>query len=161
MKGDPKVIAILNEVLKAELTAINQYFVHAEMLENWGYHALANYTRKESIGEMKHAEAAMERIFYLDGMPTMEYFELNVGKDVKTQFENDLALEVKAVKRLNDGIAYCVQIGDNGTRELLAKILTDEEEHIDFLEAQLTQIEQMGIQNFLAQQIGENEGGGH
>src|ERR1700744_1754709 len=131
MKGDPKIIAILNEVLKAELTAINQYFLHAEMCENWGYQRMAKHTRKESIEEMQHAEILMERILYLDGTPNMsDYFKINIGQTVEQQFKNDLALEVDAVKRLNDGIKLCVAQGDNASRELAEKILTDEEHHI-------------------------------
>lgn len=159
MRGNEQVIAILNEVLKAELTAINQYFLHAEMCENWGYLKLAKVTRKESIEEMTHAEALMERILYLDGMPTMnELFALRIGRNVKEQLENDLQLEYEAVPRLNRGIALAVQVGDNGSRELLTKILTDEEHHVDYLEAQLNIIREIGIENYLAQQI---EGEGH
>ena len=154
MRGNKQVIALLNEVLKAELTAINQYFLHAEMCENWGYMRLAASGRKESIEEMLHAEALIERILYLDGTPTMhELFPLRIGKTVKAQIENDLQLEYEAVPRLNKGIALCVEVGDNGSRDLLAKILSDEEHHVDFLEAQLQQIAEVGIENYLAQQI--------
>ena len=161
MKGDPKVIAVLNEVLKAELTAINQYFLHAEMCENWGYEKLAKKTRVESIEEMTHAEKLMERILYLDGTPNMtDYFKINIGPTVKAQLKNDLDLEYAAVKRLNDGVKLCVSAGDNGSRELLEKILLDEEHHIDYLEAQLHAIEEMGYDNYLAQHLhkGEEEG---
>ena len=158
MKGDPKIIAILNEVLKAELTAINQYFLHAEMCENWGYLRMAKHTRKESIEEMQHAEKLMERILLLDGGPNMsDYFKINIGQTVKQQLENDLDLEYKAVKRLNDGIKTCVAAGDNGSRELLEKILLDEEHHIDWLEGQLHMIKEMTYENYLAQQLGEGE----
>ena len=158
MKGDAKVIAILNEVLKAELTAINQYFLHAEMCENWGYERLAKITRKESIEEMQHAEKLMERLLLLDGTPNMtDYFKINIGQNVKQQFENDLKLEETAVKRLNDGIKACVAAGDNGSRELLEKILLDEEHHIDYLEAQLHAIDEMTYENYLAQQLKEQE----
>src|SRR4028118_1837897 len=127
MRGNEGVIAVLNETLKAELTAINQYFLHAEMCENWGYMKLAGYTRKESIEEMRHAEALMERILYLDGMPTMnELFPLRIGRNVREQLANDLELENEALPRLNEGIALAVSVGDNGTRELLTKVLTDE-----------------------------------
>ena len=154
MKGDPKIIAILNQVLKAELTAINQYFLHAEMCENWSYKRLAEHTRKESIEEMQHAEKLMERILYLDGTPNMsDYFKINIGPNVKAQFQNDLQVEYDAVKRLNAGIETCVDLGDNGSRELLESILTDEEEHIDWLEAQLHAISEMGIQAYLSQQL--------
>jgi len=162
VKGDAKVIAVLNEVLKAELTAINQYFLHAEMCENWGYEKLAKKTRVESIEEMTHAEKLMERILYLDGTPNMtDYFKINIGATVKAQLKNDLDLEYAAVKRLNDGVKLCVSAGDNGSRELLEKILLDEEHHIDYLEAQLHAIEEMGYDNYLAQHLhaGEEEEG--
>ena len=158
MKGDAKVIAFLNQVLKAELTAINQYFLHAEMCENWGYYRLAHLVRKESIEEMTHAEKLMERILYLDGTPNMsDYFKINIGADVEAQFKNDLQLEYDAVKRLNDGIKLCVAQNDNGSRELAEQILTDEEHHIDWLEGQLHAIGEMGIQNYLAQQLKKEE----
>ncbi len=154
MKGDSKIIALLNEVLKAELTAINQYFLHAEMLENWTYYRLAKLTKKESIEEMTHAEKLMERILYLEGTPNMsDMFKINVGTSVDQQFKFDLQLEYDAVKRLNDGIVLCREVKDDGSRELLAQILRDEEHHIDWLEAQLDIIKQMGLQNYLAQQL--------
>lgn len=160
MKGDAKVIKLLNQVLKAELTAINQYFLHAEMCHNWRYEKLYGFIRKESIDEMKHAEALMERILYLEGTPNMtDYFKINIGPTVEQQFKNDLQLEYEAVDRLNEGIKACVAVGDNGSRELLEKILVDEEGHVDWLEAQLHAIEEMGIQNYLAQQLhGDEEG---
>jgi bacterioferritin len=158
MKADPKIIAVLSEVLKAELTAINQYFLHAEMCENWGYVRMAKHMRKESIEEMHHAEKLMERILYLDGTPNMsDYFKINIGQNVKAQLENDLQVEYDAVKRLNTGVATCVQVGDNGSRDLLEGILTDEEEHIDWLEGQLHAITEMGIENYLAQQLHDKE----
>ena len=154
MKGDPKVIAVLSQVLKAELTAINQYFLHAEMCENWGYARMAKLVKKESIEEMMHAEILMERILYLDGTPNMsDYFKINIGQTLKEQLQNDLNLEYEAVKRLNNGIQTCVDVKDNGSRELLEKILTDEEHHIDWLEGQLHAIKEMGIENYLAQQL--------
>jgi bacterioferritin len=154
LKGNKKVIAYLNEVLKAELTAINQYFLHAEMCSNWGYKRLYAITRKESIGEMKHAEEVMERILFLDGQPSMsELFPLRVGMSVKAQMENDLALELEAVARLNDAVKVAVEAGDNGSRDLFEKILTEEEEHVDFLEAQLHLIREVGLENYLAQQL--------
>ena len=154
MKGDPKVIAVLQQVLKAELTAINQYFLHSEMCENWGYYGLAGLTKKESIEEMGHAEVLIERILYLDGTPNMsDYFKINIGDSVKAQLQNDLQLEYDAVKRLNDGIKLCVAAGDNGSRELLNKILSDEEHHIDWLEGQLHAIDEMGMENYLSQQL--------
>ena len=159
MKGDAKVIALLNEVLKAELTAINQYFLHSEMCENWGYHRLADETKKESIGEMKHAEILMERILLLDGTPNMsDYFKINIGQNVKQQLENDLQLELDAVKRLNAGINLCVAAKDNGSRELLEKILVEEEEHIDHLEGQLHALSEIGIEAYLAEQLHGSEG---
>ena len=160
MKGDAKVIKLLNLVLKAELTAVNQYFLHAEMCHNWRYEKLYGFIRKESIDEMKHAEILMERILYLEGTPNMtDYFKINIGATVEQQFKNDLQVEYEAVARLNEGIKACVAVGDNGSRELLEKILVDEEQHVDWLEAQLHAIEEMGIQNYLAQQLhGDEEG---
>jgi bacterioferritin len=158
MKGDAKVIAVLQEALKAELTAINQYFLHAEMCENWTYYRLAETTRKESIEEMTHAEKLIERILYLDGTPGMsDYFKINIGATLEQQFKNDLQLEYDAVKRLNNGIRTCEAAGDNGSRELLKQILMDEEHHVDWLEGQLRAIKEMGIQNYLAQQLGEKK----
>ena len=158
MKGDPKVIQFLNQVLKAELTAINQYFLHAEMCENWGYQRLAKLIKKESIEEMTHAEKLMERILYLDGTPNMtDYFKINVGATVEAQIKNDLNLEYDAVKRLNEGIKLCMTAGDNGSRDLAQKILDDEEHHVDWLEAQLHAIGEMGIANYLAQQLKEEK----
>ena len=156
MQGDLKVIDLLNEVLKAELTAINQYFCHGEMCENWGYNKLASYIRKEAIDEMRHAEKLIERLLFLEGVPNMaDMFPIKIGQDVKTQFENDLALELAALPRLNGAIDASVAAGDNGSRELFEKILVDEEEHVDWLEAQLGMIEQMGIGIYLAEQIHE------
>ena len=160
MKGDTKIIAVLSEVLKAELTAINQYFLHAEMCENWGYERMAAHTRAESIEEMTHAEKLIERILYLDGTPNMsDYFKINIGSNMKTQLQNDLQLEYDAVKRLNEGIRTCTAAGDNGSRELLEKILSDEEHHIDWLEGQLHAVGEMGIENYLAQQLHGHEEG--
>ncbi|MBZ5631376.1 MAG: bacterioferritin [Acidobacteriia bacterium] len=158
MKGDAKVIAVLQEVLKAELTAINQYFLHAEMCENWSYYKLAETTRKESIEEMTHAEKLIERLLYLDGTPNMsDYFKINIGATIEQQLKNDLDLEYDAVKRLNNGIRICETASDNGSRELLKQILTDEEHHVDWLEGQLHVIKEMGIQNYLAQQLGDKK----
>jgi bacterioferritin len=156
VKGNPKIIAVLNEVLKAELTAINQYFLHAEMCANWGYYRLAGVTRKESIEEMTHAEKCMERILYLEGTPNMsDYFKINIGSNVLDQLNNDLQLEYDAVKRLNKGIVLCRDLKDDGSRELLKSILLDEEHHIDWLEAQLHAIKEIGIQNYLTHWMGE------
>lgn len=158
MKGSPEVIAVLQEVLKAELTAINQYFLHGEMCDNWGYQRLAGLIKKEAVDEMKHAEVLIERILYLDATPNMtDYFKINVGETVPKQFENDLELEKQAVARLNRGIKTCWEHGDGGSRELLEHILTDEEHHIDWLEAQLFMIEQMGLAAYLAEQMKNGE----
>jgi bacterioferritin len=157
MKGNPKVLAELNKALREELTAINQYFLHAEMCENWGYQKLAEYIKKQSIGEMKHAEALMERILFLDGTPSMMPLELNVGGTVKGMIESDLALEVSAVKQYNDAIAIATREGDNGSRDLLVELLKDEEDHVDFLEAQMHQIKEIGYERYLSMQMGEQE----
>jgi bacterioferritin len=157
MKGNPKVLAELNRALKEELTAINQYFLHAEMCENWGYHRLSEYIKKQSIGEMKHAESLMERILFLDGTPSMQPLDVKIGRTVREMIENDLALEHGAVKMYNDAVALAVKEGDNGSRELLEKLVKDEEEHVDFLEAQTHQIKELGYENYLAQQMGELE----
>ncbi|MGZ8869382.1 MAG: bacterioferritin [Thermoanaerobaculia bacterium] len=158
MKGDKKVIELLNEVLTAELTAINQYFVHGEMCENWGYQRLHHEIRKHSIGEMKHAEEVIERILFLEGMPNVQrLWKINIGETVPEQMKVDLALEIDAVKRLNAGIEACRAADDNNTRHLLEEILHDEEEHIDWIEAQIALIEQVGVPNYLAQQIKKDE----
>jgi bacterioferritin len=154
MKGDRKIIEILNDVLTAELTAINQYFVHGEMCENWGYLQLHHAIRLHSIGEMKHAEEVIERILFLEGIPNMQRLgKINIGENVPEQFKVDLALEMDAVKRLNEGIEQCRELDDNTSRHLLEEILAEEEDHIDWIEAQLGLIEQVGAQNYLAQQI--------
>jgi len=154
LKGNKKVIDYLNEVLRAELTAINQYFLHAEMLNNWGYQKLYQHTRRESIEEMHHAEELMERILFLDGTPIMtETFPLRIGESVKEQFENDLKLEMEALPRLNEAVKAATEARDNGSRDLFEKILLDEEDHVDWLEAQLHMIKEVGIENYLATQI--------
>jgi bacterioferritin len=154
MQGQAKVIEALNDVLTAELTAINQYFVHAKMCQNWGYDRLAGRIRAESIDEMKHADELIDRILYLDGVPNVQRLnKVNIGEDVKEQLECDVALEYEAVKRLNAAIPMCVELRDHGSRELLEQILVSEEHHIDWLEAQLDQIKQMGIENYLAAQV--------
>ena len=157
MKGNPKVLAQLNRALQEELTAINQYFLHAEMCENWGYHKLSEFIKKQSIGEMKHAEALIERILFLDGSPSMMPLELNVGGTVKGMIESDLALEVSAVKQYNDAVAIATSEGDNGSRDLLVRLLKDEEDHVDFLEAQMHQIKELGYERYLSMQMGEND----
>ncbi|HVO26955.1 MAG TPA: bacterioferritin [Candidatus Margulisiibacteriota bacterium] len=154
MKGNAKVIEALNDVLTAELTGINQYFIHAKMCENWGYKRLAEINRKEAISEMKHADEVIERILFLDGVPNMQRLsKVRVGETVPEQLKLDHGLELEAVSRLNKGIALAVDVGDNGTRELLEDILVSEEEHVDWLEAQSELIKQVGEQNYLAQQI--------
>jgi bacterioferritin len=157
MKGNAKVLAELNKALGEELTAINQYFLHAEMCENWGYRKLSDFIKKQSIGEMKHAEVLIERILFLDGSPSMMPLELKVGGTVKGMLESDLALEVRAVKQYNDAVAVATREGDNGSRDLLVTLLKDEEEHVDFLEAQMHQIKELGYERYLAQQVGEHE----
>ena len=154
MRGNDQVIAKLNEALKEELTAINQYFLHAEMCHNWGYHKLGDYIKKQSIDEMKHAEQITDRVLYFDGNPNFQrYNPLRIGETVPEQFQADLRLEYDAVERLNRGIAKAAEVGDNGTRELLEGILVSEEEHVDWLETQLETIRQIGTENYLAQQL--------
>jgi bacterioferritin len=152
--ADPRILEMLQEILKGELTAINQYFLHAEMCENWGYQKLASYIRKESIDEMRHAEALIERLLFLEGTPNMiDYFKMRVGSSIKQQLENDLMLELEAIPRLNRGIALAQEVMDTGSRELFEHILVDEEKHVDWLEAQLGMINDVGLPNYLAQQI--------
>ena len=154
MQGDSGVIELLNEVLTAELTSVNQYFADAKMCANWGYERLAEKVRHESIDEMRHVEQLTDRILYLDGVPNYQrLFSVRVGETVAEQFELDLQTERESIKRLNDGIATCVSVGDNGSRELLAHILVDEEEHADWLETQLEAIRQIGIENYLTEQL--------
>jgi len=157
MKGKSEVIAALSEMLKEELAAINQYILHAEMCENWGYHRLSKFTKMQSIGEMKHAEQIIERILFLEGMPQMDVMgKITIGKDVAQQLKNDLALEKGAVVAYNHAIETCRKAGDNATADFLKVILVDEEEHVDHLETQLELIEQIGLQNYLSQQLGES-----
>jgi bacterioferritin len=154
MRGNDEIIEILNEVLTAELTAVNQYFLHSKMMENWGYRRLAAHTRHESIDEMKHADEVTDRILFFDGIPNFQrYFPLHIGETVPEQFQSDLELEYIAVERLNRGVAAAVAAGDTGTRELLARILVSEEEHIDWLETQLETIRQIGAELYLSQHI--------
>ena len=158
MQGNPEVIAKLNEALKEELTAINQYFLHAEMCENWKYEKLGNFIKKQSIDEMKHAEEIIERILFLDGTPNMtELMHLNIGQNVKQQLENDLKLEVNAVKMYNDAVRLAREANDNASRELFERLLKDEEKHVDWLEAQLHQIKELGYERYLTMQICECE----
>jgi bacterioferritin len=154
MKGDPKVIEALNEVLSAELTAINQYFVHAKMCENWGYERLAKKKREESIDEMKDADAIIERILYLEGVPNMQRLNpVRVGENPVEQHHLDLALEREAVVRINQAITLCGEKGDAGTRELLEHVLKGEEASVEWLEAQLHIVEEIGKERYLAEQI--------
>ena len=156
MQGKPKVIASLNEALKEELTAINQYFLHAEMCENWHYGHLADHIKKESIDEMKHAEALIERILFLDGTPNLtELMKLTVGGNVKDQLESDLKLEIEAVGMYNNAIKVAREEGDNASRELFERLLKDEEAHVDWLEAQVHQIKELGYERYLTQQVRE------
>jgi len=158
MKGDPQVIDGLNRALTIELTAINQYFCQAKMCKNWGYNRLAKKHYEESLGEMKHAEKIIDRIIFLEGTPEIARYDvIRVGTDVKEQFENDLALEMKGVKAYNELIDLCIKLKDNGTRELVEPILTESEEHVDWLETQLDLINTLGIQNYLTEQMGEAE----
>lgn len=154
MKGDEKIIDLLNDVLTGELTAINQYFIHARICENWGYQKLWKKLREESIEEMRDADKLIARILFLDGLPNLQRLgKVNVGQTVLEQLKLDLDLEKAAVKRLNDGIELARGLGDNGTRELLEELLTGEETHANWIEEQLVLIEQVGEQNYLSQQI--------
>jgi bacterioferritin len=154
VKGHDQIIAALNDVLTAELTAVNQYFIHARMCENWGYQRLWTKIREESIGEMKHADRLIARILYLEGVPNLQRLgKVNVGETVPEQFRLDLEVEKAAIKALNASIELCRGLGDDGSRELLADILEGEEEHANWIEAQLTLIAQVGEANYLAQQI--------
>lgn len=139
------------------MTAINQYFLHAEMCENWGYHKLSAYIKKQSIGEMKHAEALLERILFLDGIPVMKPLDLAVGGTVREMIQSDLRLELSAVKQYNAAIQIATEQKDNGSRDLLVTLLKDEEEHVDWLEAQAHQIEELGYERYLTMQLGGDE----
>ena len=155
MKGNEGIIARLNELLADELTAINQYMVQSEMCDNWGYEKLHKSIEKRAIDEMKHAEKLIARILFLEGTPNVSKLnKINIGADVESQHKNDLKSEQGAVRAYNQSIGMAVEVGDNGTRELLEGILKDEEDHLDWIEAQLDQIEQMGIQNYLVEQLG-------
>ena len=153
MKGDPKVIEHLNTVLKNELTAINQYFLHSRMLKDWGLHKLGDYEYGESIDEMKHADAIIERVLFLEGLPNLQDLgRLRIGENVPEILEADLALEMDAIPDLRDGIAYCEEIRDYVTREIFDRILESEEEHVDFLETQLGLVDKLGLENYLQSQ---------
>jgi bacterioferritin len=154
MKGNEKIIASLNNLLADELTAINQYIVHSEMCDNWRYEKLHKVIEERAITEMKHAEKLISRILFLEGSPTVSILKtINIGKDIEKQFENDLAAEYGAVKGYNEGIRLAYDLGDNGTRELMDSILSDEEEHVDWLEAQIDQVKMMGLQAYLVEQV--------
>jgi bacterioferritin len=156
MRGDPQILDALNEILTSELVAINQYFVHFRMLENWGYKRIAKKKREESIEEMKHADRVIQRILYLEGVPNMQRLgPVRVGEDPVEMHQVDLQLELEALQRLNQTIALCLEKQDTGTRELLESILTEEEDSIDWLEAQLHIIEDIGRERYLAEQLHE------
>ncbi len=155
MKGNEKIIAALDARLADELTAINQYMVHAEMCENWGYGRLHEAVEKRAFTEMKHAEKLIERILFLEGKPTVSKLnKINIGADVEKQLKNDLGSENTAVKDYNNDIRLATEVGDNGTRDFLVSILREEEDHIDWIEMQLDQIQQLGLQNYLVEQMG-------
>jgi bacterioferritin len=155
MKGNEEVISVLNEVLTSELTAINQYFIHSKMCDDWGFQKLAVKKREESIEEMRHADIVIARILFLEGVPNMQrYFPVKVGEDAIEQHRLDLEVEYDAVKRLNAGIELCTRESDNTTRQLLEGILQQEEEGIDWLEAQLHLVETIGKERYLAEQLG-------
>jgi bacterioferritin len=154
MKGNERVIEALNARLADELTAINQYIVHSEMNDNWGYEKLHEAIEKRAIEEMKHAESLIARILFLEGIPLVSNLnQMHIGADVEAQHKNDWAAEEAAIKAYNEDVNLAVEVGDNGTRELLESILKDEEEHIDWIEAQLDQIKQIGIQHYLVEQM--------
>jgi bacterioferritin len=154
MQGDPQIIDVLNDILTAELTAINQYFVHAKMCQNWGYERLAKKKREESIEEMRDADAIIERVLYLDGVPNMQrLYPVKVGQDGVEQHQLDLELETAAIRRLNNAIGLCREKGDNGTRELLERILKGEESSADWLQGQLHIVNEIGKERYLAEQI--------
>jgi bacterioferritin len=154
MKGNEKILAALNNLLSDELTAISQYMVHSEMCDNWRYTKLHKVIEERAITEMKHAEKLIARILFLDGTPVVSSLKkINIGADIEAQFDNDLAAEYGAVKGYNEGIRLAYELGDNGSRELMDSILTDEEEHVDWLEAQIGQVKLMGLQSYLVEQV--------
>lgn len=156
MQGDPRIIDLLNQVLRKELTGINQYFIHSRMCKNWGYAVLAKHGYDESIDEMKHADKIIERVLFLDGVPNLsDYDPILIGTDVRQQLANDLNLEMAALQVLRPGVQLCLEVGDHASRELLEHIVEDEERHVDWIEAQLHKIQEVGYQGYLAQQIYE------
>ena len=158
MKGHKKILELLNDVLTSELTSVNQYYLHAKMCANWGYRRLYEKIYKESLGEMKHADELIERILYLEGLPNLQrLYQVSVGENVPEQLRVDRDTEVEAIARLNRGIALAVELADNGTRDLLERILVSEEEHLDWLETQLSLIATLGENAYLAQQLHDDE----
>jgi bacterioferritin len=157
MQGNEHVLEHLNRALRDELTAINQYFLHSEMSENWGYDRYAKLIKKQSIDEMRHAEALMERILFLDGTPSMEPMSLSIGRNIKEMVEADLKLELGAVASYNEAIRVSVENKDNGSRDLFVRLLKDEEGHVDWLEAQLHQIKEIGFERYLINQTSSDE----
>ncbi|GAY10752.1 bacterioferritin [Pseudonocardia sp. N23] len=154
MRGDPEIISLLNEQLTSELTAINQYFLHAKMQQNWGLTKLAAYTRAESIDEMRHAEKITDRILFLEGLPNYQrIFQLRIGQTVREQLQSDLAVELEVVERLRPGVIMCRSKGDHTTANLFEEILADEEHHIDYIETNLELIDKLGEQLYLAQLV--------
>ena len=154
MKGNKEIIDLMNEVLAGELVAINQYFLHSRICQNWGYLTLAVHGRQESIGKMKHADQIIEWILFLDGLPNLQRLDrLHIGQTVPEQMKSDVELEYAAVRRLNDGIKLCRDLGDNASEALLLEILRSEESHIDWLETQIRLIEQLGEKAYLAEQL--------
>ncbi|WP_298443724.1 bacterioferritin [uncultured Ferrimonas sp.] len=160
MKADPKVIACLNKVLGNELIAINQYFLHSRMYKDWGLHQLGDYEYHESIDEMKHADWLIERILFLEGLPNLQSLgKLRIGEHTQEMLQCDLALEMDAIPDLRDGIEYCESIRDYVSRDLMQRILDSEEEHVDWLETQLSLIEKVGIENYQQSQMGQQPAG--
>jgi bacterioferritin len=156
MQGDPRIIDLLNQVLRKELTGINQYFIHSRMCENWGYKVLEKAHYDESIEEMKHADEMIKRILFLEGVPNVsDYDPIRVGRNVREQFDNDLALEMAALEVMRRGVQLCLEGGDHGSRELLEHMIKDEERHVNWLEAQKHKIQEVGYEAYLAQQIYE------
>ena len=153
MRGNEKVIAHLNEALREELSAINQYFLHAEMCHSWGYHRIGDYIKKQSIDEMKHAEKLIERLLFLDAVPKMDYLPLNIGQSVQAQLDADLKLELNAVAMYNKAIQASREAADDASADLFKVLLKDEEMHVDWIEAQLHQIKEMGYERYLTTQV--------
>jgi bacterioferritin len=154
MQGDPRIIDVLNQILRKELTGINQYFIHSRMCKNWGYAVLEKMHYQESIDEMQHADTLIQRILFLEGVPNLsDYDPIRIGRTVQEQFDLDLELETAALTVLRSGVRLCLEAEDHATRELLEHILTDEEHHVDWLETQKHQIAEMGYPQYLTQQI--------